>query len=263
MDLNKSISRRDFLKASAFGFLGTAFAKALQPLENSLEQPVLYQGSLKFPRVALTYDDCNLATQLLKLEKIYDQYPEMRITFFPVGEALLNNEQKEPGIWRRFYERGHEFGYHTFPFEHINPQVLSTAKVIEDYELWLNALKEVLKTEPVIRFARPPFGNASPSFTSMCAYHGLVPTIWSTGWGGPTEDVVRYTVPKLINGDIVLMHTRIEDVETTALALPKLQAMGMEAVSMSRLYMDLLKENNQSPGCGASAAVSPIHTCIE
>ncbi|MFZ5912378.1 MAG: polysaccharide deacetylase family protein [Chloroflexota bacterium] len=258
-----TLSRRDFLKLGAFSLLGASFARFAPPASASREQPVLYQGSLRYARVALTYDDCNLVTQLQKLEKIYDQYPDMRITFFPVGEALLNNEQKDPGIWRRFYQRGYEFGYHTFPFEHINPQVLPAAKVIEDYDLWLDALREVLKTEPVIRFARPPFGNASPSFLAMCAVYGLTPTMWSTGWGGPTDDVVKYTVPKLRNGDIVLMHTRIEDVETTALALPEVQARGIEPVGMSRLYLDLLKEQNQSPGCDPPAAIAPKMTCIE
>lgn len=258
-----TLSRRDFLKLGVLSFLGTAFGSLTPPAGASREQPILYQGSSTYPRVALTYDDCNLITQLRKLEIIYEQYPEMRITFFPVGEAMLNNEYKDPGIWRRFYERGYEFGYHTFPLEHINPQVLSAAKVIEDYQLWLEALREVLKTDPVVRFARPPFGNASPSFLTMCAVFGLTPTIWSTGWGGPTENVVQYTVPKLQNGDIVLMHTRIEDVETTALALPQVQARGIQAVTMSQLYLDLLKEQNQSAGCGPFAAKSLQMTCIE
>ncbi len=256
------LSRRDFLKLGVYSLLGAAFGR-YDRMVSAGQQPILYRGSARYPRVALTYDDCNLVTQLQKLEKIYDQYPDMRITFFPVGEALLNNEQKDPGIWRRFYQRGYEFGYHTFPFEHINPQVLSAEQVIEDYRLWLDALRTVLKTEPVVRFARPAFGNTSPSFLAMCAVYGLTPTMWSTGWGGPTEDVVKYTVPKLRNGDIVLMHTRIEDVETTALALLEVQARGIQPVSMTQLYLDLLKDQYQSAGCQPDVAWSSKVMCIE
>ncbi|GAB4503315.1 MAG: hypothetical protein Fur0043_03070 [Anaerolineales bacterium] len=263
MNSDPFLSRRDFLKLGAFTLLGVAFGRYARPATAAREQPVLYRGSERYPRVALTYDDCNLVTQLQKLEKIYDQYADMRITFFPVGEALLNNEQKDPGIWRRFYQRGYEFGYHTFPFEHINPQVLSAEQVDQDYHLWLDALRAVLKTEPVVRFARPAFGNASPSFLAMCAAEGLTPVMWSTGWGGTVEDVVKYTVPKLRNGDIVLMHTRPEDVETTALALPEVQARGIQPVGMTRLYLDLLMEINQPAVCHADAAPLPTATCIE
>ncbi len=256
------LSRRDFLKLGTYSLLGAAFGR-YDRIFSAGQQPVLYRGSARYPYVALTYDDCNLVTQLQKLEKIYDQYPDMCITFFPVGEALLNNERKDPGLWRRFYQRGYEFGYHTFPFEHINPQVLSAEQVIEDYHLWLDALRTVLKAEPVVRFARPAFGNASPSFLAMCAAEGLTPTMWSTGWGGPTEDVVKYTVPKLRNGDIVLMHTRIEDVETTALALPQVQARGIQPVGMTRLYLEWLKDQHQSAGCQPDAAWSSKMICIE
>lgn len=263
MDFDHSLSRRDFLKLGAFSLLGAAFGRFVPPDSAFREQAVLYRGSQRYPRVALTYDDCNLVTQLQKLEKIYDPYPDMCITFFPVGEALLNNEQKDPGIWRRFYQRGYEFGYHTFPFEHVNPQVLSAEQVIEDYHLWLDALRTVLKTEPIVRFARPAFGNASPSFLTMCKVEGLTPTMWSTGWGGPVKDVVQYTVPKLRYGDIVLMHTRIEDVETTALALPQLQERSIQPVGMTRLYLDLLMEANQPAHCQPGAAPLPKATCLE
>lgn len=221
---------------------------------------MIYQGSAHYNRVALTYDDCYLITMMHRLESILAQHPDVRITLFPVGFALLNNQQKDPGIWKRFYKKGHEIGYHSF--DHINPQVMSEEKVVADYDLWLDALREVLEEEPLVRFARPPFGNTSPSFLHMCAVRGLVPTMWSTGWGGPTERVVKYTVPKIQWGDIVLLHTRIEDMDTSEKALPELAERVIQPVTMSRIYLDLLKEQNESGGCYADPA-SLTRTCIE
>jgi len=255
-----SIPRRDFLKLSGLSVLSIAFTRFEPAATAYQEQAILYQGSVHYNRVALTYDDCYLVTMLHKLEEILDQYPDVRITLFPVGEALLNNQSKDPGVWKRFYKKGHEIGYHSF--DHTNPQVVSAENVVADYDRWLSALREVLEEKPVVRFARPPFGNTSPSFLYMCTQRGLVPTMWSTGWGGPTESVVNYTVPKIKRGDIVLLHTRPEDMETTTDALPKLAERGIQPVTLSHLYLDWLKEQNESKGCYADPA-SLTRTCIE
>lgn len=256
----KSITRRDFLKLSSLTLLNTAFLPFKPASSTYQEQPIIYQGSAHFKRVALTYDDCYLVSMLHRLEEILDQHPDVRITLFPVGEALLNNQTKDPGVWNRFVDKGHEIGYHSF--DHTNPEVISAEGVVADYDRWLNALHEVLGKEPVVRFARPPFGNTSSSFLSMCAQRGVVPTMWSTGWGGPTESVVTYTVPKIQRGDIVLLHTRPEDMDTTADALPELAERGIQPVTLSQLYLDLLKEQNESKGCYADST-SLMRTCIE
>ena len=86
--------------------------------------------------------------------------------------------------------------------------------------------------------------------------------MWSTGWGGPTESVITYTVPKIQRGDIVLLHTRPEDMDTSADAIPELTERGIRAVTLSQLYLDLLKEQNESQGCYADST-SLLRTCIE
>jgi len=255
-----SISRRDFLKLSGLSLLSTAFLPFETAPTTYQEQPIIYQGSPHYNRVALTYDDCYLASMMRRLEDILENHPDVRITLFPVGEALISNQEKEPGIWKRFYKKGHEIGYHSF--DHTNPQVVSPDKVVVDFDRWLAALRDVLGEEPLVRFARPPFGNTSPSFLYMCAERGLVPTMWSTGWGGETEDVVKHIVPRVRNGDIVLVHTRIEDMDTTEQALPELAKRSIQPVTLSRLYMDWLKEQNESQGCFADST-SLSRTCIE
>jgi peptidoglycan/xylan/chitin deacetylase (PgdA/CDA1 family) len=257
----QSLSRRDFLRLSAGSLLSMAWGKFQPSFDQPHQQPVIYQGSEKFAQVALTYDDCYLVTMLHKLEEVLAQHPDTHITLFPVGEALLNNQGKDPGVWKRFYDQGHEIGYHSY--DHTNPEVLSTEDVIADYDRWLDALREVLGLEPVVRFARPPFGNTSASFLNMCDARKVVPTMWSTGWGGPTESVVSYTVPKIRSGDIVLLHTRPEDMETSKDAIPELEMRGIKPVTLTRLYMDLLKEQNQSHGCDTDLFPSPTRTCID
>lgn len=255
-----SITRRDFLKFGGLSLLSAAFLPLEPSPANPQGQTILYQGSTHYNRVALTYDDCYLVTMLHRLEDVLEQHPDVRITLFPVGEALLNNENKDPGVWKRFYKKGHEIGYHSF--DHTNLQVVSPENVVADFDRWKEALKQVLGKDPLVRFARPPFGNTSPSFLYMCAQRGVVPTMWSTGWGGPTESVVNYTVPKIQRGDVVLLHTRFEDMETTEKALPELAERGIQPVTMSRLYLDWLKEQNESKGCYADPA-SLLRTCIE
>ena len=260
MHMMNSVSRRDFLKLGGISLLSTAFLPYNSDGIAYQEQPVIYQGSAHYNRVALTYDDCYLVTMLHKLEDILDQNPGVRVTLFPVGEALLNNQGKDPGIWKRFVVKGHEIGYHSF--DHTNPEIISTQGLIADYDKWLDALRTVLESEPMVRFARPPYGNTSLSFLRMCTQRGLVPTMWSTGWGGPTESVITYTVPKIRRGDIVLLHTRLEDMETTADALPELADRGIQPVTLSRLYLDWLMEQNESKGCYADPN-SLMRTCIE
>jgi peptidoglycan/xylan/chitin deacetylase (PgdA/CDA1 family) len=254
------LTRRDFLKLGGLSMLSTAFLPLEPAPANYQEQSILYQGSTHYNRVALTYDDCYLVTMLHRLEKVLELHPEVRITLFPVGEALLNNEGKDPGVWKRFYKKGHEIGYHSF--DHTNPQVVSPENVVADFDRWMDALQEVLNEVPVVRFARPPFGNISPSFLYMCTQRGVVPTMWSTGWGGPTERVVNSTVPKIRWGDVVLLHTRPEDMDTTEKALPELAERGIQPVTISRLYLDWLKEKNESNGCYADPT-SLTRTCIE
>lgn len=257
----RSLTKRDFLKLGSSSLLSLALARFFPTASPPGSQPIIYHGSSRFDRVALTYDDCYLVKMLNELEAALALFPEARVTLFPVGEALLNNQTKDPGVWKRFHERGHEFGYHSF--DHTNPQLLSAQEVIDDYDHWLDALTSVLETDPQVRFARPPFGITSDSFLEMCAARGLVPTMWSTGWGGPTERVIISTVPKLRRGDIVLLHTRPEDMDTTNLALPELYARGIAPVTLSRLYLDLVREQHQADGCETGPLPSPVRTCID
>ena len=266
------LSRRDFLRLGGAALLTAAFPHLDLAGFDSASPPILYRGSSFYRRLALTYDDCQLLTRLLMLQQSLTDNPQARVTLFPVGQALVSNEQKQPGIWRWFHTHGHEFGYHSW--DHTNPFVLSTAQVLQDYDRWESALYQVIGDQPQIRFARPPFGNLSDSFLSMCARRGKVATMWSTGFGGAV-DVGVNAARHAQNGDVALMHTRNQpaipnigheeswDMTITSQILPYFVSVGIQCVGLSELYDDLIREQNQSAGCSTGVGDFLTRSCLD
>jgi peptidoglycan/xylan/chitin deacetylase (PgdA/CDA1 family) len=267
-----SLSRRDFLKLG-----GAVLAAAAVPASSRVRAagrpaPIIYRGTDRFPRLALTYDDCLLVTRLHMLQEHLTDNPAVRVTLFPVGQALLNNETKDPGIWKWFHSRGHEFGYHSW--DHTDPWVLSNPELLDDYDRWQDALYSVLGSRPHIRFARPPFGNLSGSFLNMCSLRGKVATMWSTGFGGAV-DVGVAAAKRARYGDIVLLHTRNQpaipsikqeeswDMTITGQILPWFASEGVECVTLSRLYDDLILEQHNAAGCDIGRGQSPTRLCLD
>jgi len=256
-----SLTRRDFLKLGGAALLSSALTPAARALSASAS-PVIYHGSRRFPKIALTVDDNDLVHLVQRLENILDGFPGFHITFFPVGTVLLTNEQKDPGIWKRLLEKGHEIGYHSY--NHHDLEFYSTEKIVDDFDRWYDALRQVTQTETDVRFARPPYGNGSPQFLEMCRARGLVCTMWSWGWGGTNSaETLRYIVPKTKYGDVVLMHTRTIDVETIEAALPWALSQNLGMVTMRELYFDLQREQNQPKGCDSTAGGSLTRTCMD
>ncbi len=270
--MGRMVSRRDFLKLSGAALLVAALPRLDSAASDEPNPPIIYHGTTSFHRLAVTYDDCQLLTRLLMLQQALTDNPDARITLFPVGQALLNNETKQPGIWKWFHSQGHEFGYHSW--DHTDPFVLSDDELLRDYDKWQAALYQVLGDQPQVRFARPPFGNLSHSFLNMCVQRGKVATMWSTGFGGAI-DVGVNAAKHAQNGDIALMHTRNQpaipalnqeeswDMTITAQILPYFTSVGMECVGLSRIYDDLVREQNSSSGCSIGTGDPLTRTCLD
>src|SRR6188474_1109060 len=96
------LSRRDFLKLGGLALLGIS-ANQFSPAQEGFPftAPLIWNGSRKFKRIAFTYDDCYLLNKMQDLEALLDEYPEFKVTFFPVGVKLTSLEQQDPGIWKR------------------------------------------------------------------------------------------------------------------------------------------------------------------
>jgi hypothetical protein len=108
----------------------------------------------------------------------------------------------------------------------------------------------------------------------MCSNRRLVAIMWSTGFGGPIA-VGVHAAEQVQNGDIVLMHLREQpaipsinqeesrDMTITAQVLPYLTGRGIECVTLSKLYDELLREENSSYGCDIGAGQSLTRTCLD
>ena len=257
-----SFSRRDFLKLSGAALLGISASKFIPMLEDepNFTAPLLWYGSRKFKKIAFTYDDCYLLNKMQELEVLLSEYPEFKVTFFPVGTKLLGLESQDSGIWKRLVEKGHEIGYHTF--DHVNLGVMSPATALMDYDKWYSALTQVLGTEYNVHFVRPPYDVISYTLDVLCQERGLVATMFSIGGGGDPNIVTR-AIQKGRNGDIVQMHIRTEDYNSSMQVYPWLRDNNWKLVTMSELYDDYLREQVNPDGCDVNTGVSLTRTCIE
>lgn len=256
-----NISRRDFLKLSGAALLGISASKFI-PLqdETNFSAPLIWNGSRKFKRMAFTYDDCYLLNKMQDLEVLLDEYPDFKVTFFPVGIKLLDLEQQDPGIWKRLVSKGHEIGYHTF--DHISLSVMSPPTAILDFDKWHNALTQVLEEEYTVRFVRPPYDIISYTLDVLCQERGLVTAMFSLGGGGEPDVVVK-AIEEGKNGDIIQMHIRTQDYNSSVQAFPWLKANQWELVTLSKLYDDYLREQINSDGCDLNTGTSLTRTCVE
>ncbi|MBI3739201.1 MAG: polysaccharide deacetylase family protein [Chloroflexi bacterium] len=258
------ITRRDFLKLGGAALLTAAFTKLKLSQLNNSSAPIIYHGSRLYPQVAFTYDDCQLVTRLHMLENILNQHPEAHVTLFPVGDALATVDQKDPGLWKRFYNKGHEFGYHSF--YHDNLALYKPQQVVNDFDKWLNALTQVLGMQPTVHFARPPYDIISDPFMYMCEQRGLVATLYSIGGGGPSSYVMN-AIRKYQNGDIIQFHTReqpdSQDMTSTSQAIPFFDSLGVQCVTLSQLYDGVLRDRFNSNGCDTGAGQSLTRTCLD
>lgn len=182
---------------------------------------------------------------MLRLEEILAGYPNVKVTFFPLGYALDNVERRQPGIWQRLYQDGHEFGFHAFGIDHFNAFAETVESLHKDYEQWYAMLTSVLGTAPVVRFARPPFNAISDNLLQMYRERGLIPTQFSGGWTGKPQDAqweIRRTGP----GDIIQMHIRSEQIENTRAGLAWHADKPLRFVTLSVLYQIYLSDREKA-----------------
>jgi peptidoglycan/xylan/chitin deacetylase (PgdA/CDA1 family) len=229
------LSRRGFLKGLG-AFIASAPLHYVRPPFTDFGS-VFKEGREDLPYISITIDDCYSLSLLQRYEEFLDAHPELRVTFFPVGTAISRTNRRDPGIWRRLYDKRHEFGYHGYT--HQYPSLLSTNQNIDNYENWSQALAEALGFKPAVRFARPPYGDISQTFVNLCQEKDLIIAMWSVDIEHP-EPNIRPGRPNIQNGDVILFHLSTFGLSTLERILPKLEEQSLRAVTITQLYTSTL-----------------------
>ncbi len=226
------LSRRAFLKAGAVALTPFLMPGAGALRDESDFPPILWHGSRDLPLLAVTIDDCYNLAAMQRLAQTLEGHPETKVTFFPTGRGLLNTSDQDADLWPRLSAGGHEFGYHGY--DHESPGGMSAARLQADFARWQETLAEATGDAPAVRFARPPYGDASYSFREFCQSEQLTLVMWSANWGGARDTVMR-GLASAQAGDIVLLHGRFPDVENLEPALALVLHLRLCQVTLSEL----------------------------
>lgn len=187
------------------------------------------------PQVALTFDDGpdeeNVTNAVID---ILDQYG-VKATFFFVGE----NVEKHPEVVQKAFDSGHLILGHSYKHENLKSK--NFQGVVEDLQITEAAIEEVIGKAPAA--FRPPFGDTDFDVVNAAKQEGYNIILWSIDtidWadGTVSEEIVDNVLSNVRNGDIILMHTTKERVETPK-ALPiiieGLQERGFDIVDIATM----------------------------
>ncbi len=248
--------RRDVLRGMA-GLGALACGLAAASARAQAAGGVFRRGAADIPWAAITYDDCFSIGILQELERLLAASPDTKVTFFPVGQALLNTVRQDEGIWKRLRDAGHEIGYHTH--DHRYSTELSLEEMRDDYDKWLAAATAAWGEEPEVRFGRPPYAELSDSFRDICNEKGLVIAWWTHDWSRSTS-LGSDPGSALRAGDIGLLHPSSTALQMTAEVLGWLPRLRLRGVSMSQLYEASLDPESFAPGAAALTAMAHTPT---
>ncbi len=159
---------------------------------------------------------------------------DIKATFFIVGSRAEAN----PDLIQRMNTEGHEIANHSY--SHPNLTFLTPDDVRKELCRTSVVVRDITGKRP--RFYRPPGGNFNGAIADAASTLGMNGAYWTVDGfkfeHAPyvPEDLIRYVVPRVKPGSILLLHNAPEN---TISALPEivraLQAQGYEFVTMSDL----------------------------
>lgn len=215
MERHKKISRRDLLKLTSLsaGLLPfTRFQEIGREKEGDMYyKKVRYSFKTDMPIYALTIDGGWIPEAM---DGILDVLKEkrMRATFFLVGKAVVNLENRKPGITKTIIKDGHSIGYHTM--KHPEPDFLEAASCEwwkKDFDKWWKLMKyyleEDLTAKGLRRQARAPYGLFTEEFKNMCDQKQLNAYSWNIGVANVLSG------KRLKKGDMLLLHATDKDLK--------------------------------------------------
>ncbi len=208
-------------------------------------ETVIEHGNRETNKVAITIDDgagAVLINRTLDYLKEYD----VQATLFPMGSWV----EREPEVWRRAVEEGHELGNHTYSHPFLTR--INEEKVQEELKGWQEAVSEALGYSYQTYFFRPPYGDGfysnRSSYTArikeIAAEQGMFTILWDVevvyALRNQPYTPARITSHVLANargGSIVLLHFSTADIDALPNILAGLRERGLEPCSLSELLL--------------------------
>lgn len=215
MERYKKFSRRDLLKLAGLsaGLLPfTGIPKSdKEKQEDAYYERVRYSFKTDMPIYALTIDDGWIPEAMDGMLDVLKE-KRMRATFFLVGNAVVNLENRKPGIIKTIIQDGHSIGYHTM--RHQEPDFLEEARCEwwkEDFNKWWKLMRYYLGADLAAiglrRQARAPYGLFTEEFKNMCEQKQLNAYSWNIGVANVLNG------KRLKKGDMLLLHATNEDLK--------------------------------------------------
>lgn len=192
--------------------------------ENNFSQVDSDVGSKKY--IAFTYDDgpSKYTQELLKILENNDS----SATFFMLGNRMKNYEE----LVRKIKKSNSEIGSHSY--SHKNLTSLSEDELSDE----LNSTNIIYNaiTGENLKYLRPPYNYYNENVINS-KYEIITWNIDTKDWLlKDSTKIYNSVISKACDGCIVLMHDIYEEsLDATKLLLPKLNEMGYEVVSISKL----------------------------
>lgn len=182
-------------------------------------------------KIAITFDDGphpRYTEQLLDGLKARG----VKATFFVTGE----HASIHPEIIKRIKEEGHLIGNHTY--KHTQLQTSNREAFKQELLQTNEIIKEI--TGEQTSYVRPPYGTWDKSLEKEL---NMIPVLWTVDpldWcSDNVECIVKNTVTKIEENDIILMHDYYETSVTAALeVIDELQKEGYEFVTVEDILFD-------------------------
>lgn len=182
-------------------------------------------------KIALTFDDGPHPRYTVKL---LDGLKErgVSVTFFVTGA----NVEKYPEIVKRMQDEGHLIGNHTY--HHIQLTAANGEQFRDEIVSTNEAIRRVTGKDTA--YIRPPYGSWNKKYEEEL---NMFPVLWSVDprdWCSDDKAcIVKNTVSRIKEGDIILMHDQYPSSVAAALEIiDRLQQEGYVFVTVEELLLD-------------------------
>jgi len=199
--------------------------------KNDASEVISDQLEVTQKKIAITFDD---GPHPSYTEQLLDGLKErgVRATFFVTGE----HASLHPDIIKRMSEEGHQIGNHTYSHMQLGS---SNREAFKDELIKTNQVIKDITGEDVI-YVRPPYGTWDKSLEIEL---NMFPVLWNVDpldWcTSDASCIVRNTVAKVGENDIILLHDYYDTSVTAALQIiDELQKEGYIFVTVDEILFD-------------------------